>query len=374
MKRAQWVLAVALVLTASPSFAQLGSVLSRGAKTASKIRDLNISEEDERKIGGIVSEQVRKKYGVAQDAAVHRYVALVGATLTRKSTRPSLGWQFIVLDTDGVNAFAAPGGFVHITRGALALLKSEAELAGVLAHEVVHVTEQHTIGAIKKNKMKEIGTDFAPTASGALSQAVVDRLGNMASDMVMQGFGRGEELESDEKGIALANAAGYSPKGLSAFLRSLQDRNKSATEKQGLFASHPEMNERLEKIDKEIASQKLTAAATLADRLKRFIAYTPKAQTDVATVEAGSAGLVGGKPAKGKEDDKKAEPKKRGFGLGRLTKGGGDENKSAQVVGSGGSRGVDTERNAKGGSNPAVVAVKLTPADVDQFRTEGKLA
>lgn len=370
MRRGIWVLV--FVLVATPSFAQLGSIL-KGAKTASKIRELDISEEDERKIGAIVSEQVRKKYGVVQDPAVHRYVSLVGATLTSRSTRPSLAWQFIVLDTDGVNAFAAPGGFIHITRGALGLLANESQLAGVLGHEIVHITEQHTIGAIKKNKMKEIGSDFAPSAGGGLSAAVVDRLGNMASEMVMQGFGRGEELESDDKGIALANSAGYSPKGLAEFLGLLQARNKSATEKQGLFASHPEMQERLDKIGKQIASAKLAATVVLADRYKKHVTYVAKAQTEIATVEAGSAGLAGGsKPAK--EAEKKEEPKKRGFGLGRLTKGGGDENKSAQVTGSGGSRGVDTERNAKGGGNPAVVVVKLTTADIDRFRKEGQLS
>ena len=74
----------------------------------------------------------------------------------------------------------------------------------------------------------------------------------------MAGFGRGEELEADEKGIVVAAKAGYDPKGLGAFLTTLADRNKSSTGKQGLFASHPEMDERLKKLDKKIADQKLT--------------------------------------------------------------------------------------------------------------------
>ena len=68
------------------------------------------------------------------------------------SSRPNLPWTFIVLDTDGVNAFAAPGGFIHITRGALGAARHEAELAGVLAHEITHVTEKHTVKAIQKGK------------------------------------------------------------------------------------------------------------------------------------------------------------------------------------------------------------------------------
>ena len=104
-------------------------------------------------VGSIVSEKLRDRYGVVQDKAIHKYVTLVGATLAAESSRPKLPWTFIVLDTDGVNAFAAPGGYVHITRGALALIKNEAELADVLGHEITHVTEKHAITAIKNKKL-----------------------------------------------------------------------------------------------------------------------------------------------------------------------------------------------------------------------------
>ena len=91
-----------------------------------------MSDADERKIGELVSLQVREEFGVFQNKEVTKYVTLVGTVLAQGSARPNLNWEFIVLDTDGVNAFAAPGGIIHITRGALGLVKSEAELAGVL--------------------------------------------------------------------------------------------------------------------------------------------------------------------------------------------------------------------------------------------------
>ena len=81
---------------------------------------------------------------------MHKYVALTGMTVASASTRPNLSWTFVVLDTDGVNAFAAPGGFVHVTRGALALIQNESELANVLGHEIGHITIKHTIKAIQK--------------------------------------------------------------------------------------------------------------------------------------------------------------------------------------------------------------------------------
>ena len=135
------------------------------AKKANDVRDLQMTDAEEQQLGAAVSERIRTRYGVVQDAAVHKYLALVGGALAQGSTRPALPWTFIVLDTDGVNAFASPGGFVHITRGALGLIKSEAELAGVLAHEIGHVAHKHTVNAIKKNKAVQMGA--AETLSGA---------------------------------------------------------------------------------------------------------------------------------------------------------------------------------------------------------------
>ena len=349
---------------------QFGSVMKGAGKVATQLRDLQMTEEEEIKLGASVSEKVRARYGVVQDKAVHRYVALVGTLIVKKGTRPNLPFTFVVLDTDGVNAFAAPGGFIHITRGALALMRNEAELAGVLSHEIVHVTEKHTIKAIQKNKAIQMGAEETLSNNPELFNKIVDK----ASELVLAGFGRNEELESDKIGVGLADAEGYAPAGLSDFLTRLSDRNKRATEKQGLFASHPEMQERLDRIAKTIADRKLVATATLPDRFKATITYTPKAQTDIVGVAAGTSGLAGGSS---KTTDTTAakpdEPKKKGFGLGGLMKPAGSEKKQAEVTGSGASRGVDTERNAKGGSNPALVVVQITAADLEAFRKQGSL-
>ena len=342
------------------------------AKKAQDLRDLQMTDQEEQELGAAVSERIRTRYGVAQDAAVHRYLALVGGALAQGSTRPALPWTFVVLDTDGVNAFAAPGGYVHITRGALALIKTEAELAGVLAHEIVHVTEKHTIRAIQKSKAVQMGA--AETLSG--SAGLMERAVTATYDNIVErGFGRAEENESDEKGIALANKTGYAPQGLGSFLVTLKDRNKASTEKRGLFASHPEMQERLDRLTKQIASQKLAATATLQARYAKNISYKPMPVTAIATIEAGAAGLAGDekKADDKKAEEKKAEPKKRGFGLGRMLPSGGGEKKQAQVTASGGARGVDPEKDSKGGSNPKPVSVKIAAADIAAFKKEGGL-
>jgi len=286
---------------------QLPGGITKGlsiAKKAQDVRDLQMTDAEEKALGEQVSNRIRTRYGVVQDGGVHRYISLVGLALAQGSTRPNLPWTFVVLDTDGVNAFAAPGGFVHITRGALALMKNEAELAGVLSHEIIHVTEKHTIRAIQKSKAVQMGAAETLSGSSALMEKAVTAT---YDNIVERGFGRAEENESDENGVALANKTGYAPNGLVAFLTTLKDRNKDSKEKRGLFASHPEMQERLDRITKQIASQKLTATATVQARFAKNITYKPVALTAIATVATGSAGLTG---SNAKAEEKKPEEKK----------------------------------------------------------------
>ncbi len=360
----------------APAEAQIGGI-GKGlsiAKKANDVRELRMTDEEEQQLGRNVSERIRTRYGVVQDAGVHKYVALVGFVLAQASTRPNLPWTFIVLDTDGVNAFAAPGGYVHITRGALALIKNEAELAGVLAHEVIHITEKHTVRAIQKNQAVQMGASETLSGSAALMDRVVTAV---YDNIVERGFGRAEENESDEKGVTLANKVGYAPLGLNGFLITLKDRNKDAKEKRGLFASHPEMQDRLDRITKLVASKKLSATATVQPRYVKNVSYKPVAVTAIATVDPGAAGLTGGnaKAEEKKPEESKAAEKKGGggFGLSRMVPTGGGEKKQAQVTASGGARGVDPEKDSKGGSNPKVVPVKLAAADIASFKKEGGL-
>jgi beta-barrel assembly-enhancing protease len=377
MKRLLAVAVAVAALTTSVStdggerLGQLGGIVKR----AQQFRELQVTEQEEQQIGAGVSQKLRERYGVVQDANVHRYVALVGGVIAQASSRPALPWTFIVLDTDAVNAFAAPGGFVHITRGALGLIQNEAELAGVLGHEVVHITEKHTIGAIQKNKTIQMGANETLSGNAALLNKVVD---NVYLDIIEKGFGRSEENESDQKGVVIANTVGYAPQGLASFLTRLQERNKDATAKRGLFASHPEMKERLDRLAKQIQSAKLTSAATVEARYRKNISYKPVPQAEIAAAEAGSAGLTGGgeksaAKADAKSEPKKEEPKKKGFGLSRMLPTGGGEQKSAQASASGGTRGVDPERDAKGGPNPKPVPVKIVAADLTAFKQEGGL-
>src|SRR5439155_14150964 len=167
------------------------------------------------------------------------------------------------------------------------LICDEAELAGVLAHEMTHVIEKHTISAMQKKKLVERGANETLKGNATLLNAYVDN----AFELVFAGFGRAEEIEADSKGIGLANQAGYAPNGLNGFLNQLQERNKSASEKQGLFASHPEMKERIDRITKQIATDKLAGTARSAERYVKLTAA-------VAAIERGASSPKADEPPK----------------------------------------------------------------------------
>lgn len=374
-------ISVLMLAVAAPAAAQLGKLgqavgkLSKAKSLADQIKDLVITEQEEKDMGAAISTRLRQKYGVVQDAAVHKYVSLVGRVVASSSTRPTLTWTFIVLDTDGVNAFAAPGGFVHITRGALALIANEAELAGVLGHEITHITAKHTINAIKNKKLSGAVVEAA-TRSNVLEFMLDAAYANLLENQ----YDRDDENESDQVGIRIANKVGYAPAGLGAFLTRLSDRNKDLKEPSGVFASHPETKDRVSKLAKQITSEKLNATATVAARYKATISYKPVAVTVVAGA-AGASSLTGStgstatpttttaKPADTSTTSTAKPPASSSkFGLGGVTSKLGADKTNTGTVASAGSRGVNPDRDAKGGSNPARVTVTLTPAEIAAFR------
>lgn len=369
---------VSIVGAAVPAHAQLGSLGDRlkqaqGAKDKfdKKITEIKISDADERKLGEEVSAKLRQEFGVYQDKDVTRYVSLVGRLLAQSSSRPQLDWQFIVLDTDGVNAFASPGGIVHVTRGLLGLVKNEAELAGALGHEITHVTAKHTVRAIEKNKVISMGADQVGGSSG-LSQTVLSQLAQAAyKNIISNAFDRDDEVEADRVGIGLANKAGYAPGALSDVLKRLEDRNKGQDQPNGLFASHPLIKDRLANIASAITEGKLTASATVASRYSKQITFTVKPLGEVPVIE-GTRGLTGGESKDSKDakpQEAKAEPKKKGGLLGKVGLTSGSQAQNTQTVASAGARGLgQPDRDAKGGTNPSRVAVVITASEITEFK------
>jgi len=377
MKAAAFVLSAAFVAAAAaPAHAQLGSLgkIKKGAdkaiETKQKVDDVTFSEAEERHIGEQVSAKLRTRFGVYQDEAVTKYVALVGSTVAQASSKPDLDWKFIVLDTDGVNAYATPGGFIHVTRGLLGMLKNESELAGVLGHEVTHVTERHTIDELRRSALSTDVTEAA--GSSSWKAQIISRSVNKGFDDIFNGkFSQGQESDADRIGIRLANKVGYSPLGLATALQKIADRNSGQKEPNGWFSSHPALKSRIEAVDKQATSEKLTAKALGESRYKQHITFEAKAITEVPTDTSGASGLASGDKKKddtAKKEEPKNDTKKSHFGgLGSIT-GGGKQAQSSQQTASAGARGGVPDRDAKGGSNPSIVAVKVTAAEIAAFK------
>ena len=367
--KAAFVLAAAMI--AAPAYAQLGGLINKAQKVTdakNKYDDLNVTEQEERHLGDRVSANLVDRYGVYQDKSVAKYLSLVGGVLAQQSSRPGLNWTFIVLDTDAVNAFAAPGGVIHVTRGLLGLAKNEAELAGVLGHEIAHVTAKHTVRSIQKTKGISIGSDQA--GGGSLKNAIIAKMAEKAYHLILDGeFSREDESEADRVGVQLANALGYAPGGLVDVLKKLDARNSGRDERNGLFASHPAVRDRIAKIEQQIGAQKLAATAKGEARYAKTIHLDARPIAEIATPVEGAAGLAGGDDKdKGKEPAKKEEPRKKGGLLGRFTTSSSEQKQSSQTVASAGARGSFPDRDAKGGSNRALVNAKVTPAELEAFK------
>jgi len=255
-------------------------------------RSVEVDEPEEIELGRAVTTSVGSRYKLLRDESLTRYVALVGNAVAVQSERPDLRYYFAVLDTDEVNAFAAPGGYVFITRGTLAVMRDEATLAGVLGHEVGHIALHHYNATIKKEKetalkrgflttVGHIGLGFVPGPGGAAASVFGSPALNLIADGIatvdLRGFSRDEEEEADRVGFRYAARAGYDPAGLRDFLKAVQDAGKQPA-KSGFFtkfvSTHPGSADRL----KEQETQLRTAPAggrRAAARFQQAIAAQP---------------------------------------------------------------------------------------------------
>ena len=195
---------------------------------------------------------------LVEDAEVQNYVNRVGRWLAMHSERPDLPWTFAVIKSDSFNAFAAPGGYVFVTEGLFSLMRTEAELAGVLAHEMGHVLAKHHLNAIQAGARRELAadvlTEFAASQNQSLQQnkQLFSALVDSGVSLYASGLDREDELESDLIGVVLAARAGYEPFGLPGTLLALEAL-KSGDERLSLMSStHPTFRERLQHLDEHM--------------------------------------------------------------------------------------------------------------------------
>jgi len=210
-------------------------------------RDLMlVSEEDEVKLGRQTDAGVIKEYGLYDDQKMTAYVNDMGQRLGRLSHRPDLEWHFKILDASVVNAFAAPGGYVYFTRGILAQLNSEAELAGVMGHEIGHVTARHSAQQISKAQMAQYGLAGLSIGLQILGIPDISSLAQLGVGVLFLKFSRDDEREADSLSVEYATKAGYDASQMAGFFETLQ-RLDPKSDKSGLpswFSTHPSPEDR----------------------------------------------------------------------------------------------------------------------------------
>lgn len=205
-----------------------------------------IDHESEISMGRKADPQVIAQYGLYQDKALQLYVNQLGQKLISKLTNPEFNHYFFkVVDSSEVNAFALPGGYIYVTRGVLAMMNSEAELVGVLGHEIGHVTQHH--GA--KNIVRTLGSQILAVGAAIANPKHAGQWLMVSTQLfhtINLGYGRDAELESDGHGLLIAMENGYHPKGIVDFLTHLRQQEILTGQVYHSFqASHPDTKERI---------------------------------------------------------------------------------------------------------------------------------
>ena len=202
------------------------------------------SPEEETRIGKQIAGNLLGAVPLVRDDKLQRYVNLVGNWVALQSGRKDIGWHFGVLDTEDINAFAAPGGYVFLTKGLYRRLDNEAELAGVLAHEIAHVARKHHLKVLKQSSLIGALGQAASKKAKDSDQVVQNLIGNGA-EIMARGLDKSAEFEADRVGIVFAARAGYDPWGLPDVLQDLAGL-PAKDNRTGLFyKTHPQPADRL---------------------------------------------------------------------------------------------------------------------------------
>jgi predicted Zn-dependent protease len=234
-----------------------GILASCAVNPATGARQLTfVGESQEIAMGRESDPQIVAQMGLYPDSSVQRYVGELGLRMAAVSERPDLPWTFRVLDDPTVNAFALPGGFIYVTRGILTHLTSEAQLAGILGHEIGHVTARHSVNQMSRAQLAQ----GLLTVGSVLSEEV-RRYGGLAAQatgLLFLRFGRDDELESDALGLRYMTRVGYDPSELAGVMEMLDRTSELASGGSGRLpqwlSTHPNPENRVQRIQQRIAA------------------------------------------------------------------------------------------------------------------------
>ena len=268
----------ATTLVSAPAAAQFGtlnSVIGK-AQSAQRIGEglRKISEPEEIKIGGDLAAMLLGAAPLIADPAKQRYINTLGRWLALHSERPGLPWKFGIVNSDDFNAFSTPGGYILVTRGLFERMRSESELAGVLAHEIGHVARKHHLAALQRNlrnqSLSEMRSYFSISTGSSIGDRFSSALLSAGKDLYARGLDKEDEYEADRVGVVIAARSGYSPWGLAGVLQTLTATTDES--KYGLHnRTHPLPLDRLARLDAAMGTR-FDKMPGLVDDLPSFLA------------------------------------------------------------------------------------------------------
>ncbi|BBP00887.1 hypothetical protein SFSGTM_15950 [Sulfuriferula nivalis] len=228
------------------------------------------SVDDEIQIGRQVSGNLLGASPLVKDAKLQNYVNLVGRWVALQSERPDLPWQFGVIESNDINAFSAPGGFVFITKGLYKKLNNESDLAGVLGHEIAHVVRKHQLKILQQSQIIGLGADAL--GREVKGQAALQNLIGSGAEIMSRKLDKSAEFEADRMGLVLAARAGYDAYGLPTVLEEIGHVAPGDSSVALLFKTHPAPDVRFAMLSEAVGDRldNLPAGKELANRFYRI--------------------------------------------------------------------------------------------------------
>ena len=245
----------------------------------------SVSQQQEVQIGQQTAAQVNAQLPMLRDPVVDGYVNTLGQTIASRTARADLQWQFAVVNTNVINAFALPGGFIYVNRGVLAQASNESELAGVLAHEIEHVVRRHSVKQMEQVQQANVGVGLVCVLTRVCENQAAQAAIQVGGSAVFAKFSRADEVQADEGGFQNVIRAGINPRGMLTFFQKLlaEEQSGGSGGASAWFSDHPGTQDRIADIQRMLAATPASQIASLRtdspqfQQMKQRLAQLPAA-------------------------------------------------------------------------------------------------
>ena len=234
----------------------------------------SVSQDEEVALGRENAAQINAQLPIVRDAVVSAYLQNLGESIARKTSRADLDWHFYLVNTEDVNAFALPGGFVYVNRGLVESTDRLDELAGTLGHEIGHVIQRHSVKQMEKAQKANLGVAAVCTLTNICNSGLAQAAVQVGGTAIFARYSRLDEMQADSEAVVNVTRAGYDPEGIpDLFEVLLKEREYQPTKVEGWFASHPLEEARIQRAEELIRRLKLERSGRLVVDSPDFHAF-----------------------------------------------------------------------------------------------------